>query len=87
MSVLIPYVIEKSGGYHGLYHVLHGAISPLDGVGPADLRVRELLERLRTSEVAEVILNQLFAHTQLQVSFGVNNLALVGGMPKTLGLP
>lgn len=48
--------IERSGVYRGLYHVLHGAISPVDGVGPADLRIEELLARLRREKVAEVIL-------------------------------
>lgn len=46
---------ERSGDYRGLYHVLHGAISPLDGVGADDLRLRELLERLRDGSVTEVI--------------------------------
>ena len=48
--------IERTGDYPGLYHVLHGAISPMDGVGPADLRIRELLERVRGGQVREVIL-------------------------------
>lgn len=48
--------LERSGSYHGLYHVLHGVISPMDGVGPEDLKVEELLERLRSGEVSEVIL-------------------------------
>lgn len=48
--------VERTQAYRGLYHVLHGAISPMDGVGPEDLKVRELLERLRQGEVAEVIL-------------------------------
>ncbi len=48
--------IERAGGYHGLYHVLHGAISPVDGVGPEDLRIRELIERLRKEPMVEVIL-------------------------------
>jgi recombination protein RecR len=39
--------IERTGTYHGLYHVLHGAISPVEGVGPDDLKLRELLGRLR----------------------------------------
>lgn len=47
---------ERSGGFSGRYHVLHGAISPLDGVGPDMLRVRELLLRLRDGDVREVIL-------------------------------
>lgn len=48
--------IERVGGYHGLYHVLHGAISPVDGIGPEDLRIRELIERLRQEPIVEVIL-------------------------------
>jgi len=47
---------ERSGEYHGRYHVLEGVISPLEGIGPDDLRVRELLERLRDGTVREVIL-------------------------------
>jgi recombination protein RecR len=47
--------VEKSQEYRGLYHVLHGTISPLDGVGPDALRIKELLERLRDSSVREVI--------------------------------
>jgi recombination protein RecR len=48
--------IERSASYRGRYHVLHGVLSPLDGVGPDDLRIRELLDRLPGSRVAEVIL-------------------------------
>ncbi len=48
--------IERTQSYHGLYHVMHGAISPIDGIGPEDLKVRELLERLRSDEVREIIL-------------------------------
>ena len=47
--------VEKSQEFKGLYHVLHGTISPLDGVGPDALRIRELLERLRNGAVREVI--------------------------------
>jgi recombination protein RecR len=47
--------VEKSQEYRGLYHVLHGTISPLDGVGPDALRIKELLERLHDSRVREVI--------------------------------
>jgi recombination protein RecR len=50
------YVIERSGVYRGLYHVLQGAISPLDGIGPDQLRIRELVARLETQPVAELIL-------------------------------
>ena len=48
--------LERSGSYQGLYHVLHGAISPMDGIGPEDLKIGELLSRLRSDEVTEVIL-------------------------------
>jgi recombination protein RecR len=48
--------LERTGQFRGLYHVLHGAISPLEGVGPEDLKLRELLARLSQGEVAEVIL-------------------------------
>lgn len=48
--------IERTGAYHGLYHVLGGVISPMDEVGPDDLHVRELLARLADGTVGEVIL-------------------------------
>jgi len=48
--------LEKTGLYKGLYHVLHGAISPVDGIGPKDLRVDELLQRVGKGNVREVIL-------------------------------
>ena len=48
--------IERSGDYHGLYHVLHGALSPLDGIGVDDLRIKELLQRLGNTDVKEVII-------------------------------
>jgi recombination protein RecR len=47
--------VEKSQEFRGLYHVLHGTISPLDGIGPDALRIKELLERLRGAAVKEVI--------------------------------
>ncbi|HID85888.1 MAG TPA: recombination protein RecR [Anaerolineae bacterium] len=48
--------IERTREYRGLYHVLHGAISPVEGIGPSDLRIEELLQRLRVEPVKEVIL-------------------------------
>ncbi|MBZ4658239.1 MAG: recR [Desulfacinum sp.] len=48
--------LEESGAFQGSYHVLQGALAPLDGVGPDDIRIRELLERLEREEVREVIL-------------------------------
>jgi recombination protein RecR len=47
--------IEKTGSYGGLYHVLHGAISPIEAVGPEDLKIPQLIERLRLGDYAEVI--------------------------------
>lgn len=48
--------MERVRDYKGLYHVLHGTLSPMDGIGPGDIRIRELLSRLSTEEVNEVIL-------------------------------
>jgi recombination protein RecR len=48
--------LEKSGGYTGLYHVLSGVLSPLNGVGPDEIRVRELIERVAAGGVREVVM-------------------------------
>jgi recombination protein RecR len=48
--------IESSGVYQGRYHVLHGALSPLEGIGPDQLKLRELMGRLQNEDVKEVIL-------------------------------
>lgn len=48
--------IERTGAFSGVYHVLGGALSPMEGVGPDDLRVAELLQRLASEDVAEVVL-------------------------------
>ncbi len=50
------YAVERAGAYRGLYHVLLGALSPLDGVGPGDIRADELIERVKLGGVEEVIL-------------------------------
>jgi recombination protein RecR len=47
--------LEASGEYRGVYHVLHGALSPLDGIGPEQLRIRELMNRVAANAVDEVI--------------------------------
>ncbi len=47
---------EKTGKYDGVYHVLHGAISPMLGIGPGDIKIKELLVRLQSEEVKEVII-------------------------------
>lgn len=49
-------VVERTRTYGGVYHILHGALSPLRNIGPADLKIRSLLERMRTHPIREVIL-------------------------------
>lgn len=53
--------IERSHAYRGVYHVLHGALSPLDGVGPDDLKVPQLLKRLEPEAIEEVLLATNFS--------------------------
>ncbi|MBX6378323.1 MAG: recombination protein RecR, partial [Clostridia bacterium] len=48
--------MEKTREFHGIYHVLHGALSPLDGIGPDRLRIRELVDRVAAGGIREVIL-------------------------------
>ena len=48
--------IEKSGAFRGLYHVLSGALSPMNGVGPENIRIRELVRRIQTDQIKEVVL-------------------------------
>ena len=48
--------LERMRDYHGLYHVLGGTLSPMNGIGPEDIRIRELLERLSSEPITEVIL-------------------------------
>jgi recombination protein RecR len=48
--------LERTDGFHGRYHVLQGALSPIEGISPEDLKIRELLGRLQTEEIREVIL-------------------------------
>jgi recombination protein RecR len=48
--------IERTGAYHGRYHVLHGAISPVEGIGPEDLRLQELLDRVVPESIEEMVL-------------------------------
>ncbi|MGB5217512.1 MAG: recombination mediator RecR [Smithella sp.] len=48
--------IEESGGYHGTYHVLHGALAPLDGIGPDNLRLGELILRVNEGQIKEIII-------------------------------
>ncbi len=48
--------LEKSGAYKGLYHILGGVLSPMDGIGPDKIRIRELLARLAAEEIVEVVI-------------------------------
>jgi len=48
--------IERSGGYRGYYHVLQGVLSPVNGIGPQDLRMEELFERMKHEDIVEIIL-------------------------------
>ena len=48
--------IENTGQYSGLYHILGGIIAPIDGIGPGDLRIRELVDRLEAGTISEVVM-------------------------------
>jgi len=77
--------IERTRDFRGLYHVLHGAISPMDGIGPEDLKVRELIARVQAGGVREVILatnpslegenTAMYLHKKLAPSVKVTRLA------------
>jgi recombination protein RecR len=82
--------IERTKEFRGRYHVLGGAISPLDGIGPEQLRVRELVQRLESTEVAEIILamdpniegDATAAYlTRLLVPMGLRVTRLASGLP------
>ncbi len=82
--------VERSGGFHGHYHVLGGVLSPIDGIGPDDLRLGELERRIRDSPISEVILatnpnaeGDATAHyiaERLKPS-GISLSRIAGGMP------
>jgi recombination protein RecR len=82
--------VERSGAFRGRYHVLHGALSPLRGVTPGDLKVAELLERLKDGRITEVVLATNFSvegeATALYLSrvikpFGIKVSRLAHGIP------
>jgi len=82
--------LERTGQYKGLYHVLHGVISPMDGVGPDDLKIKELLQRLKSDSVKEVILatnpnlegeaTAMYLH-RLLLPLGIRITRLARGLP------
>lgn len=83
-------VLEQTGGFSGLYHVLHGVISPIEGIGPDDLHIRPLIERVKSGEVKEVILatnpsmegDATALYLKQQISpFGIRLTRLARGLP------
>lgn len=82
--------LERTGGYRGKFHVLQGALSPIEGIGPEDLKIRELMARLQDSEINEVILatnpsmegdaTAMYLRQQL-ASFGIRITRLARGLP------
>ncbi|HEY5117817.1 MAG TPA: recombination mediator RecR [Anaerolineales bacterium] len=82
--------IERAQGFKGRYHVLHGAISPVEGIGPENLKIHELVERVRVGEIREVILatnpsmegeaTAMYIHLQLQ-GIPVRVTRLARGLP------
>jgi recombination protein RecR len=82
--------IEHTSVFKGLYHVLHGAISPTDGIGANDVRIRELIQRLNNGAVREVILatntnfegeqTAMYLH-QLLTPLGIKVTRLARGLP------
>jgi len=82
--------LERTRGYKGLYHVLHGVISPMDGIGPDDLKIKELLKRIEDGGVEEVILatnpnlegeaTAMYIH-RLLAPLGVRVTRLARGLP------
>ncbi len=82
--------LERTREYKGLYHVLHGVISPMDGIGPDDLKIRELLKRIENGGVEEIILatnpnlegeaTSMYIH-RLLAPLGVRVTRLARGLP------
>lgn len=82
--------IERTGEYQGVYHVLHGAISPLDGIGPDQITVKELMARVSSGSIKEVIMatdsdtegeTTALYLTKLIKPFGVKVTRLAYGLP------
>ena len=82
--------LERAGFYKGQYHVLHGLISPINGIGPDDLKIKDLLYRLKSNHIAEVIIalnptlegdaTAMYIHRLLS-PFGVTITNLARGLP------
>jgi len=82
--------LERTAGFVGRYHVLHGVLSPIEGIGPDDLKIRELVERVRSGRIKEIILatnpslegdyTAVYLQQQLK-PFGVRMTRLARGLP------
>ncbi len=82
--------LERTGGYNGHYHVLHGVLSPIEGIGPDDLKIKSLLERVEKGNIREIILatnpsmegdaTALYLKQQL-ASSGIHITRLARGLP------
>lgn len=87
--------IERTGEYRGIYHVLHGALSPVEGINPSDLRIKELVARARVEPITEVIMatnptlegdaTQMYIAREL-VPLGVRVTRLARGLPSSTSL-
>jgi len=83
-------ILEATGGFHGRYHVLHGVLSPIEGIGPDDLKIRPLLARVKSGAIKEVVLatnpsmegdaTALYLKQQMAAS-GVRVTRLARGLP------
>jgi len=82
--------LERTGGFHGRYHVLQGVLSPIEGIGPDDLTIKALIERVKSGEAQEIILatnpsmegdaTALYLRQQL-LPLGVRVTRLARGLP------
>jgi recombination protein RecR len=82
--------LERTNAFSGIYHVLHGVLSPIEGIGPDDLKIRPLMERVHSGGITEVILatnpsmegdaTALFLHQQL-IPLGIRVTRLARGLP------
>jgi len=88
--------IEKGGNYRGVYHVLHGAISPLNNIGPDEIYIQPLFERIRNGNISEIILatnpNMEGEATAMYIKSKISNLkSQISNLPEVtrigLGLP
>lgn len=77
--------IEKTREYHGLYHVLHGALSPIRGIGPEELRIKNLLQRLRPSAIGESEVKEIILATNPNTE-GEATANYLGRLLKPLGV-